>query len=82
MIREICDVCKKNDVDQRFKIKRKVKYDWLGCWSKWSNIEICNECAEKLFGIASLPPLHGVPDPKTILNIKKEIDKIWYKKRD
>ena len=25
MIREICDVCKKNDTDKRFKVKRSVR---------------------------------------------------------
>lgn len=75
MIREICDVCKKNDAVQRFKVKRKVKYNWVDCWSKWNNIVICNECAEKLFGIASLPPLRDAPDPKTIEKIIRKITK-------
>ena len=37
MIREICDLCQKNDADKKFKIKRSVKgYDYLGCDYIWS----------------------------------------------
>lgn len=58
MIREICDVCKKNDADKRYKIKRSVKaYGYLTekltyFWTPYEKITICDECAEKLFNIA------------------------------
>lgn len=55
MIREVCDLCQKNDADKKFKIKYSVKgYDYLGCdyiWSPYVKIAICNECAEKLFDV-------------------------------
>lgn len=62
MIREICDVCKKNDADTRYMFKRSVKNKWwktsLGYrvtklidWTPDEEIMICSECAEKLFSI-------------------------------
>ena len=58
MIREICDICKKNDADKRFKVKRSAKaYGYLTgklayFWTPYEKIAICDECAEKLFNIA------------------------------
>lgn len=54
MVREICDVCKKNDADKKYKIKRSVKgYGYLGyIWEPYEKIVICDECAEKLFGVS------------------------------
>lgn len=62
MIREICDVCKKNDADTRYMFKRSVKSKWwntslgyasfmLATWTPDEEIMICSECAEKLFSI-------------------------------
>ena len=58
MIREICDVCKKNDADTRYMFKRSVKSKWwdyssfmLTTWTPDEEIMICSECAEKLFSI-------------------------------
>lgn len=81
MIREICDICKKNDADKKFKIKRSVKGYRLGAgylgyiWSPYEKIVICNECADKLFGVSSSNKsnLYGAPDPKEIIKIKQEI---------
>lgn len=59
MIREICDLCKKNDADRKYKIKQSVKGYKYGAaylgrvWLPYKQIVICNECAEKLFGITS-----------------------------
>ena len=59
MVREICDVCKKNDADKRYKIKQSAKCYMPGAahldriWSPYEKIVICNECAEKLFGVSS-----------------------------
>ena len=59
MIREICDVCKKNNADKRFKVKRSVRaYEYYNnrklayFWTPYEKIAICDECAEKLFNIA------------------------------
>ena len=59
MIREICDICKENNADKRFKIKRSVKgYGYYNngklsyFWTPYEKIAICGECADKLFDIA------------------------------
>ena len=58
MIREICDVCKKNNADTTYMFKRSVKSKWwdyssfmLATWTPDEEIMICSECAEKLFSI-------------------------------
>lgn len=59
MIREICDLCKKNDADRKYKIKQSVKGYKCGAaylgrvWLPYEHIVICDECAEKLFSIIS-----------------------------
>lgn len=58
MIKEICDVCQKNDADKRYKIKQSAKCYMTGAahldriWSPYEKIVICNECAEKLFSVS------------------------------
>lgn len=58
MIREVCDVCQKNDADKRYKIKKSSKVYIHGAaykgrfWNSYEKILICNECAEKLFNIS------------------------------
>lgn len=61
MIRELCDICEKNDVNVRYKIKKSRKGTWedMGVswffdkdrWQPYQEIVICDECAEKLFGV-------------------------------
>ena len=59
MIREICDLCKKNDADRKYKIKQSVKGYKYGAaylgriWLHYEQIVICDECAKKLFSIIS-----------------------------
>lgn len=59
MIREICDLCKKNDADRKYKIKQSVKGYKYGAaylgriWLPYEQIVICDECAKKLFSIIS-----------------------------
>ena len=59
MIREICDLCKKNDADRRYKIKQSVKGYKYGAaylgnvWLPYEQLVICDECAKKLFSIIS-----------------------------
>lgn len=59
MIREICDLCKKNDADRKYKIKQSVKGYRYGAaylgrvWLPYEQIVICDECAKKLFSITS-----------------------------
>ena len=62
MIREICDVCKKNDADEKYCFQKstKIKYQntsrgiglfRLPDWTTYETIMICHACAEKLFEI-------------------------------
>lgn len=59
---EICDVCGNKESNKKFKIKmsRKGCYQKTGCgvrwvdiWQPYEKISICEDCAEKLFGIKS-----------------------------
>lgn len=87
MIREICDVCKKNDANVKYKIKKSRKgmyvrgsncIKWVGdIWQPWERIMICDECAEKLFGTKSNKC--GAPDPQ---NVEYAIHNIIQKNRE
>lgn len=59
---EICDLCKKKEPNHQFKIKmsRKGYYQktgygcrWVNLWQPYEKVSICEDCAEKLFGIKS-----------------------------
>ena len=59
---EVCDLCKNKEPKYRFKVKmsRKGYYQhtgygmsWVNLWNPYRRIYICDECGEKLFGIAS-----------------------------
>lgn len=59
---EVCDLCKSKESNKRFKVKmsRKGYYQRTGCGMRWTDlwqpyqkIAICEDCAEKLFGIKS-----------------------------
>lgn len=44
----LCDICERNDADKSFKVKKKYR-DYSGIGKpKWSDIDICEECYEKL----------------------------------
>lgn len=51
MIKHICDVCKRNEASQRYEIREQQKRTPPGWWSKWKEIEICEECAEWLLAV-------------------------------
>ena len=60
---ELCDLCKNKEANRSFKVKmsRKGYYQntghsirWVGdIWQPYEKIYICEDCAEKLFGIPS-----------------------------
>ena len=60
---ELCDLCKKGTPDRSFKMKMATKgrYErngniiaWRGdLWNPYKKIFICEDCAERLFGIES-----------------------------
>lgn len=59
---ELCDLCHKKEPNKRFKIKmsakgyyRKTEYSiwWCNLWKPYEKICVCEDCAEKLFGIKS-----------------------------
>lgn len=59
---ELCDLCKNKEANKRFKVKmsRKGGYErtgygmrWTDLWQPYEYIAICEDCAEKLFGIKS-----------------------------
>lgn len=62
MEKRICDICKKNDAGTAFKIQKSHKEDftkgigirfrWSNMWSPWEELDICDECGEKLLGVS------------------------------
>lgn len=48
----ICDVCGKNEASREFIVKRREKRFFI--WEDWEEIDICGECAEKLFNMKYL----------------------------
>lgn len=62
MVLELCDLCHKKEPNRRFKIKmstkgyyRETAYGiwWCDLWKPYEKICVCEDCAEKLFGIKS-----------------------------
>lgn len=57
MVKELCDICKENDANVKFKIKRARRGMWIGSsfnkeyWKPYETIEICDKCANKHFNI-------------------------------
>lgn len=60
---ELCDLCELKEPNKRFKIKMSSRgsMESVGCcmewndkiWNPYKKIVICEDCAEKLFGIKS-----------------------------
>lgn len=59
---ELCDLCEKKEPNRRFKIKMSKKgyyhdtgygIGWCDLWQPYKKICVCEDCAEKLFGIKS-----------------------------
>lgn len=50
---ELCDLCEKKEANKKFKVKMscKSKYGYADFWKPYKDIVICEDCAEKLFGI-------------------------------
>lgn len=59
MQKQICDICKIRDATQKFKVKRSIRvlnqiaknYFKFSSWGDWEDIDICDECGEKLFNV-------------------------------
>lgn len=57
MQKQICDICELRDATQSYQIRksRRTIRDCLplpfrfGIWSEWETVDMCEECAEKLF---------------------------------
>lgn len=59
---EVCDLCKEKEPNHQFKIRMSKKgyhqrtsygIGWVNLWQPYKRIYICEDCAEKLFGIKS-----------------------------
>ncbi|MFR8012074.1 MAG: hypothetical protein ACLU8W_09990 [Clostridia bacterium] len=50
MIKCVCDICRKNEADEHFKVKKLVPtlLTELGVFDTWERIDICQECYNKL----------------------------------
>lgn len=50
MYKCLCDICERNDADKNFKIKKKFFHRDYSGFNKpeWKDIDICEECYEKL----------------------------------
>lgn len=73
---EVCDLCKSKEPNKRFKVKlsRKGYYQrtgygigWVNLWQPYQKIAVCEDCAEKLFGIKSSKTIM-----EEIVKIKRE----------
>ena len=53
---EVCDLCHKKEPNRRFKIKMSTIGYGIGLcdlWKPYEKVCVCEDCAEKLFGIKS-----------------------------
>lgn len=61
----ICDVCKTNEATRKYRVKMKTKgcYEAFGefppfynpnAWTKWVEVDICEECAKKILGLKNM----------------------------
>ncbi len=52
MIKCLCDICKKNEANKHFKVKRKERRWRNGYyWTKYAKIDICENCYDKLINL-------------------------------
>lgn len=61
MVKVCCDICKENDANISFKIKKSRKGMWIrrsggnffdkNCWQPYEKIVICDKCAKKLLDL-------------------------------
>ena len=83
---EVCDLCKKKEPNKRFKVKmsRRGCYQRTGYGIKWNSriwnpyktISICEDCAEKLFGIKTDSTILKEIQEKVINSRKEQTNKI------
>lgn len=54
---KVCDICLRNKADRKYKIKESLFMDGISDygWQFYRRIDICDECAKKIFNI--LDPL-------------------------
>ena len=49
MITELCDICKKEYLNHKFKVKKEqCFFDGMCFWLKYKRIDICDACYNKL----------------------------------
>ena len=59
----ICDLCQQNEAKYSFKVKRAEQIPWdHSRFTRYKRIDICKDCAEKLFAARKNP----VPDKKPV----------------
>jgi len=63
MEQRVCDICKNNLADMSFKVKRSNR-SLINFWSRYEDIDVCNECGNKLLGVANLMAVAPVRPPK------------------
>lgn len=60
MEQRVCDICKNNLADMSFKVKCSNRC-LNNFWGRYEDIDVCNECGNKLLGAVNLgvvPPVH------------------------
>lgn len=60
-VKRICDICNRNEASRSFRIQMS-NVNKFGKWSPYKEIDICGECAEKLFGMRYIDS-SGLPRP-------------------
>lgn len=52
MTKCVCDICKENEPNKKFKVKQN-KHMWRNgyYWSGWGRIDICEDCYLKLISL-------------------------------
>lgn len=59
MIKVVCDICGTRPADNRFKVKKEIATAFIDAGlafpiKEWVDIDICEECYQKLFSKASV----------------------------
>ncbi len=48
----MCDICEKNEATKKYKCKKREKMWNREGWRDWKQLDICEDCAKKILGIA------------------------------
>lgn len=52
MIKCLCDICKENEANKKFKVKQKKRMFRNGYfWHGWDRIDVCEDCYFKLISL-------------------------------